>query len=178
MTDHTLSPADGSAGIVTEVERLLDDVRRYLITVYCDNRLLTDDDTAQALPLAERIEAAKRSLLAEIARRDERVRDLEVERLNYAAKLEDEERRRWYRALEAAGLRNLEGLSPESVIHRLTAQREALSRLATQWRKLAADYRQDAENDDTHGRDAARADVLQVCADQLTEALASIQEPG
>ena len=39
----------------------------------------------------------------------------ETERLNYATTLVDEERRRWYRALEAVGLQSLEGLAPEMV---------------------------------------------------------------
>ena len=43
------------------------------------------------------------------------IAEREIEHLNHATKLVDEERRRWYRALEAVGLSNLEGLAPEMV---------------------------------------------------------------
>lgn len=88
--------------------------------------------TIEALSLADRIDAEPktvgqtdaarviRDLVAQLAAQaDERT-------INYENRITtsvDAERRRWYAALEAAGLEDLEGLAPEVVAARLIAPR-------------------------------------------------------
>lgn len=65
------------------------------------------------------------------------VQELETDKLNHATKLIDEERRRWYRALEAVGFNNLEGLAPEMVATQAKAEVQELEREVAAYRSQA-----------------------------------------
>lgn len=78
----------------------------------------------------------------------------------------------------AAKLRKLmnERRKLRAEISRLSASEQKLKAFVSEWRSKAADYVAE-EDDDTNGRDKARADILLMCAARVEAALSSPSSP-